>query len=43
VIEAGPTYKLIGKNPLDEMSLASPAIAGRRVLIRTASHLYSIQ
>jgi outer membrane protein assembly factor BamB len=43
VIEAGPTYKLIGKNALDEMSLASPAIAGSRLLIRTASHLYAIR
>jgi hypothetical protein len=36
-------YKLIGKNALDEMSLASPAIAGSRLLIRTASHLYAIR
>ena len=43
VIEAGPGYKLLGKNALDEMTLASPAIAGGRLLIRTAAHLYAIE
>jgi outer membrane protein assembly factor BamB len=43
VIEAGPQYKLLGKNTIDEMTLASPAIAGGRLLIRTASNLYAIK
>jgi len=43
VIEAGPNYRLIGKNSLDEMALASPAIAGHTLLIRTASSLYAIR
>ena len=42
VIEAGPNYRLIGKNSLDEMTLASPAVAGNILLIRTASNLYAI-
>jgi outer membrane protein assembly factor BamB len=42
VVEAGPTYKLLGKNVLDEMTLASPAVAGDRLLIRTASSLYAV-
>jgi outer membrane protein assembly factor BamB len=43
VVQAGPEYKLLGKNPLDEMALASPAIAGKTLLIRTMSHLYAIR
>jgi len=43
VIEAGPKYRLIGKNVLDEMTLASPAVAGGRLLIRTSSNLYAIR
>jgi outer membrane protein assembly factor BamB len=42
VIAAGETFKLLQVNELDEMALASPAIAGERLLIRTESQLYSI-
>ncbi len=42
VIEAGPTYKLLGKNSLDEMCMASPAIARGSLIIRTLSKLYRI-
>ena len=28
VIQAGPDFKLLGKNSLDEMSMATPAVAG---------------
>ena len=41
VVQAGPEFKLIGKNSLNEMTLASPAVSGRYLLIRTASRLYS--
>ena len=43
VIQAGPAYRLLGKNVIDEMTLASPAIAGGRVLIRTAANLYAFE
>jgi outer membrane protein assembly factor BamB len=43
VIAAGETFKLLQVNPLDEMALATPAIAGERLLIRTESRLYSIR
>jgi outer membrane protein assembly factor BamB len=43
VIEAGDQYRLLGVNALDEFSLASPAIAGDRLLIRTHGRLYSIR
>jgi outer membrane protein assembly factor BamB len=43
VIQAGPTYKLLGKNSLDEMCMATPAISGGSLLIRTLSKLYRIE
>jgi hypothetical protein len=43
VVAAGETFKLLQVNPLDEMALATPAIAGERLLIRTESRLYSIR
>ena len=42
VLESGDTYKEIAANDLDEMSLASPAIAGGAIYIRTESKLYRI-
>lgn len=42
VIKAGPKFELLGRNSLNEMSLASPAIAGDSLFIRTQSTLYKI-
>ena len=43
VVEAGAEYRLLSVNSLDEFTLATPAIVGDRLLIRTQSHLYSIR
>ena len=43
VIEAGEEYRLVGENRLEDWTLASPAIVGDRLLIRTQSRLYSIR
>ena len=43
VIEAADDYRLLRVNSLDEFTLASPAIAGDRLVIRTQHHLYSIR
>ncbi len=43
VIQAGPEYKLLGKNSLDELCMATPAIVGDSLLIRTDSRLYRIR
>lgn len=43
VFQAGPEYKLIGKNSLGEMCMATPAMARDSLIIRTASKLYRIQ
>ncbi|HXT28468.1 MAG TPA: PQQ-binding-like beta-propeller repeat protein, partial [Vicinamibacterales bacterium] len=42
VLESGPEYKEIARNDLNEMSLASPAVAGDAIYIRTESKLYKI-
>lgn len=43
VFQAGPEYQLIGKNSLDEMCMATPAIARDSLIIRTMSKLYRIR
>jgi hypothetical protein len=42
VIQAGPEFKLLGKNSLNEMSLSTPAIAQSSLIMRTQSKLYRI-
>ncbi len=42
VMQAGPEYKVLGANPLDELTLACPAVVDGKLLIRTASKLYCI-
>jgi outer membrane protein assembly factor BamB len=43
VIATGGQFKLMGVNELDDMALASPALVGERLLIRTEHRLYSIR
>ena len=40
VIQAGPDFKVLGKNSLNEMTLATPAVSGGSLIVRTASKLY---
>lgn len=42
VIEAGRTFRVLAENQLDEGFMASPAAAGRALILRTRTHLYSI-
>ena len=42
VLEPGAEYKEIAKNDVGEMSLATPAIAGDALYLRTESKLYKI-
>ena len=42
VIAAADKYQLLARNPLGEKCLATPAIAGGRMFLRTYSHLISI-
>ena len=42
VVQAGPEFKLLGRNSLDEMPLATPAIVRGSLILRTYSKLYRI-
>jgi outer membrane protein assembly factor BamB len=43
VIATGEKFELLHVNSLDDMALASPALVGERLLIRTEHRLYSIR
>ena len=43
VIAAGEEFKLLHVNDLDDFTMASPALVGERLLIRTEQRLYSIR
>ena len=42
VLKAGPEFEITETNDLDELSIASPAIAQGKLFIRTASKVYCI-
>ena len=43
VVAAGETFQLLHVNTIEEMSMATPAIVGDRLLLRTDAKLYSIR
>ena len=43
VVSAGETFQVLNVNMLDEMAMATPAIVGDRLLVRTDAKLYSIR
>ena len=43
VLEAGDAYKELAKNKLDGGFMASPAVAGKALFLRTATSLYRIE
>jgi outer membrane protein assembly factor BamB len=42
VVKAGAKYELLSKNPIGEPILATPALAGDVLLVRSAKHLFAI-
>ena len=42
VIEAGPEFEVVAENPLDEFTMATPAILDDSLIIRTAEAVYRI-
>ena len=42
VLAAGNEFELLATNPLEGRALASPAICGRAIYLRTDQHLYKI-
>ncbi len=43
VVRAGPAFQLLGKNRLDEMCWATPAVCGGALFLRGVEHLYCIK
>jgi outer membrane protein assembly factor BamB len=43
VLEAGREFKVVSENFLDDGFMASPAIDGDALILRTRTHLYRIQ
>jgi hypothetical protein len=43
VVQAGKEFKVLGRNKLDDMSLATPALAGGSLFVRTRSKLYCLR
>ena len=43
VVKAGEEFELVGINSLGEFAMATPALAGDRLLLRTQSRLYSLR
>ncbi len=42
VVQTGPQFKVLGKNSLDEMCMATPAVGEGSLLVRTMTKLYRI-
>ena len=42
VIEAGPDFRVVGENPLDEFTMATPAILDDSLIIRTSTADYRV-
>jgi outer membrane protein assembly factor BamB len=43
VLQAGPEFKLLGKNALNEMTWSTPAVAGGALFVRSVDNLICIQ
>jgi len=43
VVQAGPTFKELGRNVLSGMSWSTPAVGGRSVFVRTVDTLYCLR
>ena len=43
MIAAGRKYKELAVNKLDQGFLASPAVSGKAIFLRTKTHLYRIE
>ena len=42
VVRAGPEFEILHTNPLNEMTLATPAVANGSLILRTRTKLYRI-
>jgi hypothetical protein len=42
VVKAGPKFELLGKNPMGQLLMATPAISGRMMFVRAERDLFAI-
>lgn len=42
VVKGGPKYELLATNPLGEVAMATPAISGGMIFVRTQHHVFGI-
>src|SRR5262249_4217719 len=42
VVRAGPKFEVLARNALEEYTLASPAVSGKELFLRTEKHPYCI-
>ncbi len=43
VVEAGPVYELLAKNPMGEILMATPAFSGDLLIVRGHKNLFAIR
>jgi outer membrane protein assembly factor BamB len=43
VVKAGRTFELLATNPMGEVTMATPALSGNMILVRTTGHLVAIR
>ena len=43
VVKAGPEYEVLSVNKMNEVSMATPAISDKMIIIRTLGHVYGIK
>lgn len=43
VLQAGPEFKVLSKNPLDEMFWATPAVTDGAVILRSVEHVFCVK
>jgi len=41
-VKAAPTYEVLAENPFDAGFMASPAVSGGDLILRTKTHLYRV-
>ena len=42
VVKAGSTFELLAQNAIGEVVMATPAIAGKMIIIRGQNHVFGI-
>jgi len=43
ILKAGRAFEVLGTNTLDDGFMASPAVMGKALILRTKTHLYRIE